>query len=140
MMTMSKREELVKRALDARLKAYSPYSDFCVGAALLCEDGEIYEGANVENSSYGATNCAERTALFTAVYDGKRRFDAIAIVGAMRGCEVDSYCPPCGICRQALAEFMSADAEILLYDGKNIKVTTMAGMLPEMFDKASLER
>ena len=131
-------EELVKRALEARLKAYSPYSDFCVGAALLCGDGEIFEGANIENSSYGATNCAERTALFTAVYAGKRDFKAIAIVGAKRGCEVDEFCQPCGICRQALAEFMDADAEIILFDGENIKVKTMAEMLPESFDGSRL--
>ena len=137
---MINREELVKRALEARLKAYSPYSDFCVGAALLCEDGEIFEGANVENSSFGATNCAERTALFTAVYAGKRKFKAIAIVGAKRGCEVTEFCPPCGICRQALAEFCSADSEVILFDGKDMKVKTMAEMLPEMFDGSSLER
>ena len=135
---MINREELVKRALEARLKAYSPYSDFCVGAALLCGDGEIFEGANIENSSYGATNCAERTALFTAVYAGKRDFAAIAIVGAKRGREVDEFCQPCGICRQALAEFMGAEAEIILFDGKDIKVKTMAQMLPESFDGSRL--
>lgn len=137
---MINREELVKRALGARLKAYSPYSDFCVGAALLCDDGEIYEGANVENSSFGATNCAERTALFTAVFEGKRNFRAIAIVGAKRGEEVSSFCPPCGICRQALAEFCPADAEVILFDGKQIKVKTLADMLPEIFDGSSLEK
>ena len=137
---MINREELVNRALEARLKAYSPYSNFCVGAALLCEDGEIYEGANVENSSFGATNCAERTALFTAVFEGKRNFRAIAIVGAKRGEEVSSFCPPCGICRQALAEFCSADAEVILFDGKQMKVKTLADMLPEIFDGSSLEK
>ena len=137
---MINREELVNRALEARLKAYSPSSNFCVGAALLCEDGEIYEGANVENSSFGATNCAERTALFTAVFEGKRNFRAIAIVGAKRGEEVSSFCPPCGICRQALAEFCSADAEVILFDGKQMKVKTLADMLPEIFDGSSLEK
>ncbi|MBE6584064.1 MAG: cytidine deaminase [Ruminococcaceae bacterium] len=132
------REELVKRALDAREKAYSPYSDFCVGAALLCDDGEIFEGANIENCSFGATNCAERTAIFSAVYAGKRSFRAIAIVGGSRGEEVNEYCPPCGICRQVLAEFCSADAEIILFDGKNIKVRKMIEMLPEVFDGANL--
>ena len=136
---MSYREELVKRALEARKKAYSPYSDFCVGAALLCEDGEIFEGANVENASYGATNCAERTAIFSAVYAGKRKFRAIAIVGAKRGCEVDAYCAPCGICRQVIAEFCDADAEVILYDGKQMKVKTMAEILPESFDVAVLK-
>jgi len=135
---MINREELVKRALDAREKAYSPYSDFCVGAALLCDDGEIFEGANIENCSFGATNCAERTAIFSAVYAGKRSFRAIAIVGGSRGEEVNEYCPPCGICRQVLAEFCSADAEIILFDGKNIKVRKMIEMLPEVFDGANL--
>lgn len=135
---MINREELVKRALEARLKAYSPYSNFCVGAALLCDDGEIFEGANIENSSYGATNCAERTALFGAVYAGKRSFLAIAIVGAKRGEEVNDFCPPCGICRQVLAEFMNADSEIILFNGKDIKVKTMEQILPESFDGSKL--
>ena len=82
---MYDRKQLVDHAVLARQKAYSPYSDFCVGAALLCADGEIIVGANVENSSYGATNCAERTAFFTALMNGKKEFSAIAIVGAKRG-------------------------------------------------------
>ena len=131
---MSYREELVNRALAARERAYAPYSEFYVGAALLCEDGEIFEGANVENASYGATNCAERTALFSAVYKGKRKFRAIAIVGGKKDSEIDSFCPPCGVCRQVLAEFFDADSEIILFDGKDIKVRTMALMLPEIFD------
>ena len=136
---MSYREELVKRALDARKKAYSPYSNFCVGAALLCEDGEIFEGANVENASYGATNCAERTAIFSAVFAGKRKFRAIAIVGAKRDCEVDAFCAPCGICRQVIAEFCEPDAEVILYDGKQMKVNTISELLPESFDVAVLK-
>lgn len=129
---------LVGRAAKARLKAYSPYSLFCVGAALLCEDGTVYEGANIENSSYGATNCAERTAFFTAVMDGKKDFTAIAIVGAKRGEELSGFCAPCGICRQVMAEFCSADFEILLYDGKDIKTYTLGDILPEAFDKGNL--
>ena len=76
------KKALALRAGEARKKAYSPYSSFCVGAALLCADGTVYEGANIENSSYGATNCAERTAFFRAIMDGKREFTAIAVVGA----------------------------------------------------------
>jgi len=135
---MSYREELVERALAARKRAYSPYSDFCVGAALLCDDGEIFEGANVENASYGACNCAERTALFTAIYAGKRKFRAIAIVGAKRGEEVTAFCSPCGICRQVLAEFCPHDAEVILFDGKKMKIKTIAELLPEMFDGSEL--
>jgi len=129
---------LVKRACDARLKAYSPYSSFCVGAALLCSDGEIYEGANIENASYGATNCAERTAIFKAVNDGRRNFKAISIVGARRGEEISDICAPCGICRQVIAEFCNSDFEILLYDGKEVKTYTLGELLPESFNKETL--
>lgn len=129
---------LVGRAAEARLKAYSPYSSFCVGAALLCADGSIYEGANIENSSYGATNCAERTAFFHAVMEGKKDFTAIAIVGAKRGEELSAFCAPCGICRQVMAEFCNADFEILLCDGNEIKTYTLGDILPEAFDKGNL--
>ena len=129
---------LVDLACEARLKAYSPYSQFCVGAALLCADGEIIVGANIENSSYGATNCAERTAFFTALMQERKDFTAIAIVGAKRGEEITSFCAPCGICRQVMAEFCKKDFEVLLYDGKNIKTYTMSDMLPEAFDKDNL--
>jgi cytidine deaminase len=132
------REELVRTAVDAAKKSYSPYSNFCVGAALLCADGEIFEGTNVENVSYGATNCAERTAFFDAVMNGKRDFVAIAIVGSKRGEEITSYCAPCGICRQVMAEFCGEDFEILLYDGKSIAVRTLGEVLPGAFDKSNL--
>ena len=132
------REELVRTAVNAAKKSYSPYSNFCVGAALLCADGEIFEGTNVENVSYGATNCAERTAFFDAVMNGKRDFVAIAIVGSKRGEEITSYCAPCGICRQVMAEFCGEDFEILLYDGKNIAVQTLGEVLPGAFDKSNL--
>lgn len=132
------KEMLVKLACDARGQSYSPYSGFCVGASLLCADGRIYEGANIENASYGATNCAERTAIFEAVNDGEREFSAMAIVGAKRGEEIDSFCAPCGICRQVLAEFCSPDFEILLYDGKEIKTFKLGELLPESFDKGNL--
>jgi cytidine deaminase len=132
------REELVRTAVNAAKKSYSPYSNFCVGAALLCANGEIFEGTNVENVSYGATNCAERTAFFDAVMNGKRDFVAIAIVGSKRGEEITSYCAPCGICRQVMAEFCGEDFEILLYDGKNIAVKTLGEILPGAFDKSNL--
>lgn len=132
------RNALVERACQARLMAYSPYSDFCVGAALLCADGNVIVGANVENSSYGATNCAERTAFFTALMDGKRDFAAIAIVGAKRGEEISAFCAPCGICRQVMAEFCKRDFEILLFDGKKIKVFKLYELLPETFNSEIL--
>ena len=132
------KKALVESACKARLKAYSPYSGFCVGAALLCPDGRIYEGANIENASYGACNCAERTAFFNAVNEGRREFCAIAIVGARRGEEISSFCAPCGICRQVMAEFCPPDFEILLYNGKEIKTYTLSALLPESFDKSNL--
>lgn len=132
------KKALVESACKSRLKAYSPYSGFCVGAALLCPDGRIYEGANIENASYGACNCAERTAFFNAVNEGRREFCAIAIVGAKSGEEISSFCAPCGICRQVMAEFCPPDFEILLYDGKEIKTYTLSALLPESFDKSNL--
>ena len=97
-------EALVKSAQEAMLHAYSPYSGYKVGAALLCKDGTVYQGCNVENASYGGTNCAERTAFFKAVFDGHREFTAIAICGGKDG-KITGFFPPCGICRQALNEF-----------------------------------
>ena len=95
---------LLEEALKARKAAYAPYSGFQVGAALLCADGSIYTGCNVENSSYGAACCAERTAFFKAVSEGKRSFRAIAVVGGKKDEEVLEVCPPCGICRQVMRE------------------------------------
>lgn len=109
------RKELIKKAFQAQKKAYAPYSGFEVGAALLAGDGSVYGGCNIENASYGACNCAERTALFRAVYEGKRDFDAIVIVGKPKNADVYDYCPPCGICRQVMAEFCDPEKfEIIL--------------------------
>lgn len=104
------KEELIRAALEAREKSYSPYSHYRVGAALLSEDGEIITGCNVENASYGATCCAERTAVFKAISEGKRRFSAIAIAGGMEGKAPEDYAYPCGICRQVLSEFVGDDS------------------------------
>lgn len=92
--------KLIDRAAVAREKSYSPYSHFGVGAALLCEDGTIYEGCNIENASYGLTNCAERTAIFKAVSEGHTKFKAIAVVA-----DTEGPCSPCGACRQVISEF-----------------------------------
>lgn len=127
------KNQLVDKALAARENAYSPFSNFCVGAALLCVDGEIFTGANVENSSYGGTICAERSALCTAVSAGKRDFAAIAIVGGEGGVTPDKICPPCGICRQFMAEFCGDDLPVLLYDGQAIVEKTLGELLPEAF-------
>ena len=127
-------EALIKKALEARERAYAPYSHFHVGAALLTEDGEIFLGANIENGSYGATICAERSAFCSAISSGKRNFSAIAIVGGKNDTLISDFCPPCGICRQFMAEFCSPEFEIFLYDGKEIKKTTLASLLPDSFN------
>lgn len=114
-MTEEKRRDLIAGAFSAQKKAYAPYSGFQVGAALLTENGRIYEGCNIENASYGASNCAERTAFFRAVYEGERNFRAIAIVGKPNNAEKFEYCAPCGICRQVMAEFCVPETfEIIL--------------------------
>ena len=132
-------EALVKSAQEAMMHAYSPYSGYKVGAALLCKDGTVYQGCNVENASYGGTNCAERTAFFKAVYDGHREFSAIAICGGKDG-EITGLFPPCGICRQVMAEFCEADFEIILYDGKKLATYTFSELLPESFGKSNLKQ
>ena len=124
--------ELIHKAIAAREFAYAPYSNFCVGAALLTKSGKIYTGCNVENAGYSATNCAERTAFFKAVSEGEREFAAIAIVGGPRG-PLTEYCSPCGVCRQVMAEFCDPD-EFLVIHGKtpeDYKQFTLREMLPE---------
>lgn len=101
--------ELVRAALKARTFAYTPYSGFQVGAALLCEDGTVYDGCNIENAAFTPTNCAERTAFFKAVSEGKRKFEAIAVVGGPAGKEPEEFCSPCGVCRQVMMEFCDPD-------------------------------
>lgn len=98
------RKDLIQKALDAREKAYAPYSNFYVGAALLTKDNEVFTGCNIENSGFTATNCAERTAFFKAVSEGKTRFQEIVVVGGAKG-PIRHYCSPCGVCRQVMAEF-----------------------------------
>ncbi len=127
------KKQLVDKALSAREKAYSPYSSFCVGAALLCSDGEIFTGVNIENGSYGATICAERSAFAAAIGAGKSEFSAIAIVGAERGTGPSKLCLPCGICRQFMSEFCSPKFTILLYDGQAVVQKTLGELLPEAF-------
>ena len=124
---------LIKKANEARAKSYCPYSDFAVGAALLCSDGTVYTGANIENASYTPTICAERVAFFSAVHDGHRDFTAIAIVGGKKGQPVDSLCTPCGVCRQVMSEFCKGDFIIILSDGVTDSVFTLDDMLPHRF-------
>lgn len=122
---------LVEAAIEASRNAYTPYSNFAVGAALLAEDDDIYIGCNVENASYGLSNCAERSAIFSAVADGRGPGDFVALVVHTPG---DTVHPPCGACRQVLAEFLPPDA--LVYstcDHGEMKLWTISELLPDSF-------
>ena len=125
--------ELIEKAKKAAENAYVPYSDFYVGAALLCGNGNVYTGCNIENSAYGPTNCAERTAFFKAISEGEREFEAIAIVGG-KNLEFSNYCYPCGVCRQVMSEFCKGDFRIILgkSDGE-ITEMTLSDLLPHTF-------
>ena len=125
------RNELVSLALQARENSYSPYSGFKVGAALLTKSGKVYKGCNIENGAFSPTNCAERTAVFTAVCDGQKDFSAIAVVGGAD--EIKDFCLPCGVCRQVLSEFCDKDFEIYLFNGEEIKTYTLGELLPLSF-------
>ena len=118
-------KELVAMAKEAMKNAYAPYSGFQVGAALLAKDGRVFTGCNVENASYGATNCAERTAVFKAVSEGCREFEAIAIVASS-----GDLVPPCGICRQVLAEFMPEGKVVLDSEEKGMVTYLVRELLP----------
>lgn len=132
--------ELWQMALDARKRAYTPYSHFKVGAALLTADGKVYQGCNIENAAYTPTNCAERTAFFKAVAEGERSFTAIAVVGAPEGQEADQFCPPCGVCRQVMEEFCDPAAfRIILADPEHGTVSyRLNEILPYGFGPANL--
>ena len=128
-------EKLIDLAKEAMMHAYAPYSGFYVGAALLCADGTVYQGCNIENAAYGPTNCAERTAIFKAVYDGRRDFTAIAVVGG-KGGEITGNFPPCGVCRQVMREFVGDDFMIYMGGADGYSAMTMSELLPAGF-KAS---
>ena len=125
-------EQLTQLAKEAMLHAYAPYSGFYVGAALLCADGSVYQGCNIENAAYGPTNCAERTAFFKAVFDGHRAFKAIAICGG-KGGHITGAFPPCGVCRQVMREFCDDDFLIYLVDDRGFETRTLAQLLPDSF-------
>lgn len=126
---------LIDAALAAKEKAYAPYSKFRVGAALLSKTGMVFTGCNIENVSFSATNCAERTAFFKAIAEGVREFEAIAIVS-----DSEDYIPPCGVCRQVMVEFCSPDFIVLMCKADGIfKQLTLADLMPSAFDQASLQ-
>lgn len=120
-------QNLIEHAIVAREKTYSPYSHFGVGAALLCEDGSIYEGCNIENASYGLTNCAERTAIFKAVSEGHTKFKALAVVA-----DTEGPCAPCGACRQVMNEFKISMIIMANLMG-NMKIVSIEDLLPFSF-------
>ncbi|MBE6046974.1 MAG: cytidine deaminase [Clostridium sp.] len=128
--------KLIDAAISAREKAYCPYSNFKVGAAALFEDGKIYIGCNIENASYGATNCAERTAIFNGISNGNRILKALALIG-----DTKRFTYPCGICRQVISEF-AEDENIRIYLIKNeneVLVKTLGELMPGTFTKIDLE-
>ena len=130
-------QSLMEAAAAARDFSYSPYSGYRVGAALLGRSGKVYGGCNVENAGYTPTNCAERTAIFKAVSEGEREFAAIAVIGGA-GESVDPACAPCGVCRQVLAEFCSADLPVILGSPECWRVVTLGELLPLAFTKENL--
>ena len=125
-------EKLCEKAIEAMGHAYAPYSGYKVGAALLCADGSVYQGCNVENAAYSPTNCAERTAFFTAIYDGKRDFSAIAICGGKDGV-ITGLFPPCGVCRQVMREFCKEDFKVYMITPDGYETRTLAELLPDSF-------
>lgn len=127
--------ELIENAKKAMTKAYVPYSGFRVGAALLAVDGQIFIGCNVENASYGLTNCAERTAIFKAISEGVQDFTAIAIVS-----DTEDYCRPCGACRQVIAEFGSDIKVIQANNRGEYIINPINDLLPGSFTAENLER
>ncbi len=131
-MTEQEIQKLIDRAIVAREKTYSPYSHFGVGAVLLCEDGVIYEGCNIENASYGLTNCAERTAIFKAVSEGRTKFKALAVVA-----DTEGPCAPCGACRQVMGEF---NIPIIIMGNLkgDIEVVSTEALLPFSFSSTDV--
>lgn len=133
------KEKLISAAVSAREKAYVPYSHFSVGAAIICSNGSIFTGCNIENSSYGATVCAERVAIFKAISEGNSKFTAIAVVGGKEKQKINKAISPCGICRQVIGEFCSPeDFEIYLSDGNEIFTYKLKELFPQGFTKSDL--
>ena len=132
-------KELIEKAKKAAENAYVPYSGYTVGAALLSESGKVYTGCNIETAAYGPTNCAERTAFFKAVSEGKREFSAIAICGGKDGV-IEGLFPPCGVCRQVMREFCEDDFEIHLITKEGIETYTLGELLPVSFAPQTIKK
>ena len=129
---MATERELIDLAVSMLDRAYIPYSHFPVGAALECADGAVFTGCNIENAAYGPTICAERTAIFKAVYDGHRDFVAIAVCGGKDGIITGGF-PPCGVCRQVMREFCGDDFQIHMVNAHGFETHTLAQILPFSF-------
>ncbi len=128
------KKELCEKAVKAMQNAYVPYSGFKVGAALVCSDGTVFTGCNIENASFTPTVCAERTAVFKAVSEGRRDFTMIAVCGGKDG-KINGMFPPCGVCRQVLAEFCPPDFPVILVTGKNeFRELKLCELLPFSFN------
>ena len=125
-------EQLNQLAIEAMNHAYAPYSGYKVGAALLCADGTVYQGCNIENASFTPTVCAERSAFFKAIYDGQRDFVAISVCGGKDGVISGAF-PPCGVCRQVMREFCEDDFLIYMVDRDGYEAKTLAEVLPFSF-------
>ena len=132
---MNEYQEIIDLAFKARENAYAPYSNFKVGACILCKDGSTFLGANIENVSYGATNCAERSAVFSAYSNGYREEDFVALAIVTKA---DTITAPCGICRQVLNELIGKDVPIILANEKEVLKTSIRELLPLSFDKEEL--
>lgn len=140
-LTKDRIQSLIASAMEARKRAYTPYSHYQVGAALLAKDGRVITGCNIENAAYGPSNCAERTAFFKAVSEGIREFCAIAVVGSPQGDVLTQYAYPCGVCRQVMMEFCAPE-EFRIIVAKSLedyKVMTLGELLPEGFGPANLQ-
>lgn len=134
-----KPEKLIELAKDAMTRAYAPYSGYKVGAALLCADGTVYQGCNVENAAYGPSNCAERTAIFKAVSEGHLKFTAIAVCGGKDGVITGAF-PPCGVCRQVMREFCDNDFVIYMIDSEEGYTScTLGELLPYSFSPSNVQ-
>ena len=127
-----KPETLIQYAVDAMQRAYAPYSGYTVGAALLCSDGAVYQGCNIENAAFSPTICAERTAFAKAVSQGQRDFVAIAVCGG-KGGKIENICTPCGVCRQVMAEFCKPDFKVYMVKPGGWEERTLAQLLPDSF-------
>lgn len=136
---MTEQKKLAAAAIAAKEMSYSPYSNFRVGAAVLTKTGKIYTGCNIESAAYTPTNCAERTAIFKAVSEGEREIVAIAVAGSPANSAVPNYCYPCGVCRQVINEFATAEMEVIVAKTEDdYRVHKFAELLPHSFGPADL--